>query len=187
VNIGNLINEIRLDLEDNFGKTDLWFDVPDALGNFRPAPDRWTIYEVLEHVTLTNHFLLILIEKGAIKALKRAETESISEALAGYVFHRDKLTEVGIHQSFDWIRPAHMEPKGDKSPDEVRKLLKEQLTQCIDVLGRLKNGEGVLCTTTMTVNDLGKIDVYEYLYFVSQHAKRHLAQMERNRAAFPGK
>ncbi|MBN8787104.1 MAG: hypothetical protein J0I84_08435 [Terrimonas sp.] len=48
----------------------------------------------------------------------------------------------------------------------------------------MKNGEGVLYKTTMTVNDLGKIDVYEYIYFLAQHGQRHVTQMEKNEAEF---
>ena len=29
----------------------------------------------------------------------------------------------------------------------------------------------------MTVNDLGKIDLYEWLYFLAQHTRRHLQQL----------
>lgn len=36
----------------------------------------------------------------------------------------------------------------------------------------------------MIVNNLGKIDVYQYIYFLSQHAQRHIAQMERNEGEY---
>jgi hypothetical protein len=42
----------------------------------------------------------------------------------------------------------------------------------------LSNGEGALYKTTMSVNSLGKIDVYEYIYFLAQHGRRHIGQME---------
>ena len=29
----------------------------------------------------------------------------------------------------------------------------------------------------MTVNGLGKIDLYQWLYFIAQHARRHLQQL----------
>lgn len=73
-----------------------------------------------------------------------------------------------------------MEPTGQKTHVEVRQQLKEQLRLCIDYLDRLRNGEGVLCKTTMTVNNLGKIDVYEYIYFLAQHGQRHITQMVKN-------
>ncbi len=44
----------------------------------------------------------------------------------------------------------------------------------------MKNGEGLICKTTMTVNELGKINVYEYIYFLSLHAQRHITQMKNN-------
>ncbi len=60
----------------------------------------------------------------------------------------------------------------------------QQFNRCLEILEELKNGEGVLYKTTMTVNQLGKIDVYEYVYFLVQHAQRHLTQIERNRMEF---
>jgi hypothetical protein len=30
----------------------------------------------------------------------------------------------------------------------------------------------------MSVNDLGKIDLYQWLYFLAQHARRHVQQMQ---------
>ena len=50
----------------------------------------------------------------------------------------------------------------------------------------MPNGEGVLYQTTMSVNNLGKIDVYEYIYFLARHAQRHLEQMERNERELKG-
>ena len=73
-----------------------------------------------------------------------------------------------------------MEPKAEKTLVQVRQQLKDQVKQCFDNLDKLKNGEGVLYKTTMTVNDLGKIDVYEYIYFLAQHGQRHITQMTKN-------
>ncbi|SCW65898.1 DinB superfamily protein [Paenibacillus tianmuensis] len=71
-----------------------------------------------------------------------------------------------------------MEPKGEKPLSEVKALLKEQINECKGILNEIPNGEGTLYKTTMTVNDLGKIDVYQYIYFLCQHAKRHISQMQ---------
>jgi hypothetical protein len=55
------------------------------------------------------------------------------------------------------------------------------------VLNKIQNGEGVLQTTMMSVNDLGKIDVYSYLYFLAKHAERHISQMQKNEMAYISK
>jgi hypothetical protein len=77
-----------------------------------------------------------------------------------------------------------MEPKGVLSLNEVKSTLKEQMQECLVLLDQMTNGEGRLYKTMMSVNDLGKIDMYHYIYFLVQHANRHLMQMEKVRAEF---
>ena len=181
-----LIAEINQTLLSAFDQLDEWFAAPSPLRAYRPAHGGWTINEILEHVALTNHYLLILIEKGATKALKNPHNLDLSTELANYQFERDKLNQIGQHRAFPWIRPEHMEPKGEQTSAEVAATLRQQLHQCQQVLSRLPNGEGVLYRTTMTVNALGKIDVYEFLFFLAKHAERHLTQMEQAAAEYQG-
>jgi hypothetical protein len=154
--------------------------------NYRPADNGWTIAEILEHIALTSHYLLILIDKGADKALRNVRGLSLPEALAAFDGNLDRLQAIGRHKSFPWMRPEHMEPTGEKSEFELKADLISQLRRCLEHLDRLRNGEGLLYDTTMTVAELGKLNVYEYVYFLSQHAERHLRQMEENRAEMAG-
>jgi DinB superfamily len=179
MDISALISGIRTLLQHTFTSVDEWFDKPSALRGYSPKNGGWSIDLILEHIGLTNHFLLILIDKGAQKALNKSIQLDLNEALSTYNFQQEKLDQVGVHLSFPWVRPEHMEPLGHKTPAEVRQQLQTQLQQCLNTIDRLKKGEGVLYRTTMTVNDLGKIDVYQYLYFLAQHAKRHVGQMEK--------
>ncbi len=184
MNIQTTIADIKTFLLDTFSSIDTWFEMDVELRNYRPTSGGWTIDEILEHIGLTNHFLLILIDKGANKALENVHKLDLQTELQNHVFHWNKLSEVGLHKSFTWIRPEHMEPTGKKPLAEVRHQLKEQVSRCLNNLDRLKNGEGVLYRTTMSVNGLGKIDVYEYIYFLAQHGQRHVTQMQKNEAEF---
>jgi len=184
MDIKEIIKEIKDFLNSTFEKVDLWFDKEAELRSYKPKSGGWTINQILEHIGLTNYYLLILIDKGTKKALSNINNLDLQEELKGYEFHRKKLTEVGLHKSFNWIRPEHMEPKAEKNIQQVRQQIKEQVLQCLDTLEKLKNGEGVLYKTTMTVNNLGKIDVYEYIYFLAQHGQRHITQMEKNEIEF---
>jgi len=179
MNIQELIEEIKNHLIQTFSNIDAWFEKDAKLREYQPRSGGWSINQILEHIALTSHFLLILIEKGTRKALANAQNLDLTEELANYSFHRTQLEEVGQHRSFAWIRPEHMDPKGEKPLEQVRQQIKDQLKQCLDALEKLPNGEGILSRTTMTVNDLGKIDVYEYIYFLSQHGQRHISQMEK--------
>ena len=95
-----------------------------------------------------------------------------------------KIDRIGLHKAFAWIRPEHMEPTGQKSETQIKKELIDQLHQCLSCVEQLKNGEGLSYKTTMSVDGLGKLNVYEYIYFLSKHAERHLTQMEENEKEF---
>jgi len=69
-----------------------------------------------------------------------------------------------------------MESKGELNLTKIRSLIIQQYHQCLSNLDLMKNGEGLLCKTTMTVNELGKINVYECIYFLSLHSQRHITQ-----------
>ena len=180
----SLIAEINQKLTSDFGQLDDWFAAPGPVRGYRPANGGWTIDDILEHVALTNHYLLILIEKGATKALKNAHGLDLATELANRQSVRGHLDEIGRPGAFRWMRPEHMEPRGLKSGPEVAATLREQLQQCQTVLARLPHGEGVLYRTTMSVNNLGKLDVYDFVYFLAKHAERHVFQIEQVAAEY---
>jgi hypothetical protein len=157
---------------------DEWFDKPEEVRSYKPS-EGWSISEVLEHIMLTNHYLLLIIEKHAAKAKRRFAAAGKIDGNESYDVRLKRIDTVGIHRSFAWVRPEHMEPKGEVTIGEVRKKMGAQFVRCLEILDELKNGEGALAKTTMTVNDLEKLDVYEYIYFLAMHAKRHITQMEK--------
>lgn len=166
-----------------FDEVGVWFDETKELRNYKPTNGGWSIDEILEHISLTNHYLLILINKGKEKALKKTEEVNLDDI----DYSNDSLLaleEIGEHKSFPWPRPEHMEPTGKVHLAEVRETLHKQLAQCLDTLEVLKDGKGTLAKTTMSVNDLGKIDVYEYIYFLALHSKRHIEQMTKVKNEF---
>lgn len=180
MDIFRLIQDIKTHLKLSFDEVGKWFEKDEKTLNHSPANGGWTIQQILEHIYLTNFYLLILIEKGARKAMRNFLELDLNSEIKNYSFDKEKFEEVGHHGSFEWIRPEHMEPKGDLNLSEIRNLLTQQYHQCSGYLDLMKNGEGLLCKTTMTVNELGKINVYEYIYFLSFHAQRHLTQMKNN-------
>ena len=182
--VQEVLLEIEGALNEVFVAVDKWFEKPPELGNYRPLDGGWTVNEVLEHISLTSYFLLKLIDKGTAKALKNVNNLNLAQELEHYSFEKDKLDEVGMYKSFTWIRPEHMEPTGEVDMAEVRTTIIEQKNQCLQYLASMPNGEGILYKTTMTVNNLGKINVYEYIYFLAKHVQRHITQMERNEVEF---
>jgi hypothetical protein len=164
-----------------FAGVDAWFERDEVLRAFRPASGGWSVDQVLEHIALTNRFLMLTLRKYVDiveRRAKRGDPVSVGESDLA------RLDVIGERGSFGWPRPEHMEPTGAPSSVEVRATLHAQLGECLILLERIGGGLGSLCRITMTVNGLGKIDLYQWLYFLAQHARRHLQQMASIEAGF---
>jgi hypothetical protein len=182
--IDEIVNKIKAEIEIVFDEVDTWFKINENLLNYAPKKGGWSINKILEHISITNHFLLILIKKVTVKAIEKAKTEDYTHLLINYDLDWNKLNQIGEYQSFYWNRPEHMEPAGIANLKDIKDKLRQQASECIGYLDQLKKGEGVLCKTTMSVNELGKIDVYHYILFLAKHAKRHLTQIENIKKEF---
>ncbi len=179
----NVVQFVREALINNFRELDRWFQQDVVLLHYKPSKEQWSIREVLEHISLTNYFLLLTINKSTRRALERKLDGLIIMPSKDYE-EKFRQIEVVSSKSFGWVNPAHLEPSGTRDMAEVRTLLKQQFAQCMYNLSLLKNGEGRLVHTMMTVNDLGKLDIYQYIFFLTRHIERHLAQMRELREQF---
>src|SRR5262245_41673191 len=117
------VGAVRQALREIFADVDGWFDRPAGLRSFRPASGGWSVDEVLEHVTLTNHFLMLTLRKGVAIALRRAARTAPAEGESDL----QRLEVIGRRGSFGWVRPEHMEPTGKPGAEEVRATLRRQL------------------------------------------------------------
>jgi hypothetical protein len=174
----NVIQSVREALLTNFRELDTWFEKDFDLLHFKPDTNQWNVREVLEHISLTNYFLLLIINKSTRRALERKRATNTIILPADYQDKFDKIDVIGS-SSFGWIRPEHLEPSGLQDLRDIRALLKQQFAQCMYNLSLLKNGEGLLVLTNMSVNHLGKLDIYQYIYFLTKHIERHIRQMKR--------
>jgi hypothetical protein len=166
---------VRQALNTIFAELDCWFDRAEDLRKFKPPSGGWSTDQILEHITLTNDFLMLVIRRWAEKAVRKAQR---GEPIPAGESDLTGLDVIGERGSFGWVRPEHMEPTGVPSSAEVRERMRQQVAECLDLLRQLGSGEGSLCKVRMSVNALGKIDLYQWLYFLAQHARRHVQQMQ---------
>ena len=173
-----VINTVHHALVQVFSELDAWCLRPRL--DLRPErPGAWSGSEHLEHVSLVNHFLLLTIGKGCATALRRAARLPIPGGESDLA----PLSPVAEPGAFDWPPPAHMLPLGLRPVPEVRLLLADQRGRCLELLAGMPSGEGRLCTINLSVHGLGRLDMYQWLYFLAQHARYHLNLLPRLAAA----
>jgi hypothetical protein len=54
--INNYIQEIQVHLIKTHSNIFEWFNENEAVKEYRPQDNGWTISEILEHIALTSHF-----------------------------------------------------------------------------------------------------------------------------------
>jgi hypothetical protein len=167
---------VRDALEQVFSGLDVWFERERSELEARPAyPGAWTSAEHLEHVCLVNGFLLLTIGKGCAKALRRAGSLPVPESESDLA----PLAPLADPDAFQWTPPSHMLPGGASELAEIRSRLRRQRSQTLDLLAAMPGGEGRLCTIRMSVLGLGRLDMYQWLYFLAQHGRYHLTLLAR--------
>lgn len=169
--------ELRERLVEALDALVAWTRKDPALLARRPRSGAWSGLEVLEHVALSNRFLLVLA--GKVRARSRARLE------AGDPFPTAPPDlEVVARSCFDsrpWPAPEHMLPTGSVEPDRVRPDLAGQLERCLAFLVEMPSGEGTLHRIRFSRISRGddRLDLYQWLELIARHAERHTRQLER--------
>ncbi len=159
------LDEHRAALEQAFA------EVPVAIRDQRPSPDRWSVAEVLDH--------LAIIETRIAKLL----TQQIASArAAGLGEDRDTspvVPTLNMRRILDRSRPItaseSSQPRAGCAAQESWKQLVEQR----EVLRSLVLSADGLALGEITAPHpvLGPINIYQWLVFVGGHEGRHTAQV----------
>ncbi len=172
---------LRARLHETFASLLRVTEEPEEFLRFAPAPGEWSGLSVLEHVTLTDRYLLRLAEKIARKCRARlARGEPWPKAAPRH----EVLAQVA-HDRRPWRHPEHMTPTGSVSPAAVARRLHDDAAQVAAILDSIPPGAGTLHRIRISVLPEGedRLDLDQMLDFLGRHAERHLRQIDRNRSA----
>jgi uncharacterized damage-inducible protein DinB len=141
---------------------------------YREAPGRWSVAEVLEHITFAEQGMLGWVEnalRDAPNSSKQSDLDGQDEAL------RNKLAEsrkVRL-QAPEVIRPTGRWPLAELLPEfeATRRRTRE--------FAAATNGD--LRRHSFPHLQLGVLDCYQWLVLIGSHCDRHRVQIERVKAS----
>jgi hypothetical protein len=145
----------------------------DAQWNFKTAPDRWSVGEVVEHLALAESFLFDMQQKTVsgpeAPADRRAATKGKDETIMKVIPDRTQKAQA----------PEPLQP-GTRlgSRAEVLAAFKERRAKTIAYASMTKDN----LRSRVSDSPLGPVDAYQWLLFAAAHSDRHLAQLREVKA-----
>jgi DinB superfamily len=155
--------------------------IPLPLREARPTEQGWSVAEVLEHLSR--------VEKGIAKlvALKVGEMQMQPAPLqedAEMVPVDAAKFDIVVARSTLLTAPDRVAPVGEMSAEDARTALLETRGVLLD---QLHAGDGLAYSSVRHPHPfLGELDLYEWVYFIAAHERRHLVQVRAIAAHFSG-
>lgn len=150
--------------------------IPAADLDRRPAPDAWSVGELLDHLEQVEAGTARLLARRLARAREAGlpaeeETSSVLGRLS-----REELAARAPREAPDFVRPR---------PGTVAERALGELQRSRDALLEvLRDGDGLaLGQVRATHATLGELDLYQWIAFIAHHEARHVAQLERIAAA----
>jgi uncharacterized damage-inducible protein DinB len=137
----------------------------------RPADDRWSVAEILEHLAYVERALA----KHSARLLDEAQAQGLGpDPEADSVLH--SLDRFGVATRQGRITAGErVSPKGALQPDEALAILGDARAA---LLLRYRQADGLDLTRPRAPHPvLGELDLYQWLLFVAQHEARHTLQI----------
>lgn len=148
------------------GVIDATKGLSDAQWKFKPAPDRWSVQQCVEHLALAEDFMY---ENGVQKALAGQPSapdrdyKKIDAAILAMVPDRSHKAQA----------PGPLVPNGNGSPLDTLDRFEKSRDRSI----QLMKTSASLRSSVVDSQLFGKVDAYEWLIFMSAHSDRHTKQI----------
>jgi hypothetical protein len=143
----------------------------DAQWNYKPAPDRWSVAQVMEHIAAAEDFLLILDKDKVMVAPAGDPGRDVQKIDAAVLLMvPDRTTKL---QAPEPLVPTNRfsTPDGSIKHFETSRATTEEF---------LKTTPGL--RDHVMDSPMGKLDGYEFILLIAAHSERHTKQINEVKA-----
>jgi len=139
---------------------------------FKSAPDRWSVAEVAEHITVTEDNLFNLLTNMALKSPATPDKErKVTD---------DQLVAMMTDRSSKAQAPEQNKPTGRwKTVAETMQEFEKERARTIDFV---KTTTTDLRSHFGSFGPLGEVDALQWVLLISGHCERHIAQINEVKA-----
>jgi uncharacterized damage-inducible protein DinB len=145
--------------------------IPPALRDQPPAPDRWSVAQVLQHLTLIESRIVPLVNKLIAGARAGGVGPELETSPILNTKHAAKIAD----RSFRVSAPAETLPPSDTSAATALAALEQSR---LALRAAVISGDGLALSEVKYPHPvLGEINLYQWILFVGSHEVRHTAQV----------
>ena len=147
-------------------------NLSEAQWNFKPAPDRWSVAQVMEHIAVSEDFVRDNLVKEKVMAAPPGQLDrdvkKIDEEVVTMI--PDRTHKV---QAQEPVLPRNRYGSPEES---LKHFLESRATteQYLKTTGGLRDH--------VMDGPVGKMDGYEFILFIAAHCERHTKQIEEVKA-----
>lgn len=138
----------------------------DAQMKFKPAPDRWSVAETLEHIALAEDFIFQNVTDNVMKAPAGAagrDTAKVDAGVLAMIPDRNHKAQA----------PPPLVPTGRWTPADTLDHFLKSRAKTIEFLQSTPD-----LREHVTDSPLGQpLDAYEWILFIGAHSERHTKQI----------
>ncbi|HVB57405.1 MAG TPA: DinB family protein [Candidatus Acidoferrales bacterium] len=164
-----LVNEFRASGQSFLAGTS---GLTDAQGKFKPAPDRWSIEECVEHLAVVEKWILYRISEDYTPSDRVERPDRQAE-----------LRQFGASRASKRQAPERVRPTGQFG--SLAKALDQFAASREQTIAYLSACQNDLNAGTVVHPTLGPMTCHEYVIFMTGHTLRHLDQIREIQAS-PG-
>ncbi len=140
--------------------------VPESLRTVKPAPDRWSVADVLEHLSI--------VERGALMRVRALIQEAPATGAPAELTPLDR--DLLANRTRRITAPDRIQPTGAMSVDASLTSLESSREE---LLAALDDAEGRdLSRVTQAHPALGPLDGYQWIAIIGGHEMRHSLQVD---------
>ena len=154
------------------GVLDATKGLSEAQWNFKPAPDRWSVAQVTEHIAASEDMLFGMVTEKIMKAPPRSEAvdvKAIDEMILARISDRSKKAQA----------PEQLVPTNRYgSPDTAKKHFVESRAKTAEFLEKTPDLRAHAGDSPLGA----KLDAYEWILFIAAHSERHTKQINEVKA-----
>ena len=145
--------------------------IPPALRDQPPAPERWSVAQVLQHLALIENRIVPLVNKLIAGARAGGLGPELETSPILNSRHAAKIAD----RSFRVTAPAETRPPADVDAASAWAAL-EQSREALKAA--VVSGDGLALSEVKHPHPvLGEINLYQWILFVGSHEVRHTAQV----------